>query len=139
MQCGHCQAKRTLQILLFLLYVFKIFLHSMHYCVLNIKTPQLFDQTTLHILKKLENELSISSKRFPLPMFQVDTLEVIRHPEETTNMKRQTMASYFRVRSLLDLCPPPYRKDLSAHKRPRFNRVIKTRAKHKSQLEKVGL
>ncbi|ELW71547.1 Myosin-IIIb [Tupaia chinensis] len=32
----------------------------------------------------------------------VDTLEVIRHPEETTNMKRQTMASYFRY-SLMDL------------------------------------
>ncbi|XP_017174530.1 myosin-IIIb isoform X6 [Mus musculus] len=33
---------------------------------------------------------------------EVDTLEVIRHPEETTNMKRQTMASYFRY-SLMDL------------------------------------
>uniref|UniRef100_A0A8C0MV35 non-specific serine/threonine protein kinase n=2 Tax=Canis lupus familiaris TaxID=9615 RepID=A0A8C0MV35_CANLF len=33
---------------------------------------------------------------------KVDTLEVIRHPEETTNMKRQTMASYFRY-SLMDL------------------------------------
>ncbi|ERE72015.1 myosin-IIIb [Cricetulus griseus] len=32
----------------------------------------------------------------------VDTLEMIRHPEETTNMKRQTMASYFRY-SLMDL------------------------------------
>ncbi|OXB77972.1 UNVERIFIED_CONTAM: hypothetical protein H355_009543 [Colinus virginianus] len=27
---------------------------------------------------------------------KVDTMEVMRHPEETTNMKRQTMASYFR-------------------------------------------
>ncbi|XP_054555432.1 myosin-IIIb [Talpa occidentalis] len=33
---------------------------------------------------------------------KVDTLEVVRHPEETTNMKRQTMASYFRY-SLMDL------------------------------------
>ncbi|KAJ7398057.1 Myosin-IIIb [Pitangus sulphuratus] len=29
---------------------------------------------------------------------KVDTMEVMRHPEETTNMKRQTMASYFRLR-----------------------------------------
>ncbi|XP_033921653.1 myosin-IIIb [Melopsittacus undulatus] len=35
-------------------------------------------------------------------VFQVDTMEVMRHPEETTNMKRQTMASYFRY-SLMDL------------------------------------
>ncbi|XP_072817220.1 myosin-IIIb isoform X4 [Vicugna pacos] len=33
---------------------------------------------------------------------KVDTLEVIRHPEETTNMKGQTVASYFRY-SLMDL------------------------------------
>lgn len=33
-------------------------------------------------------------------VFQVDTMEVMRHPEETTNMKRQTMASYFRVQKL---------------------------------------
>ncbi|XP_060033710.1 myosin-IIIb [Erinaceus europaeus] len=33
---------------------------------------------------------------------KVDTLEVIQHPEETTNMKRQTVASYFRY-SLMDL------------------------------------
>uniref|UniRef100_A0A8C6ABK6 non-specific serine/threonine protein kinase n=1 Tax=Marmota marmota marmota TaxID=9994 RepID=A0A8C6ABK6_MARMA len=33
---------------------------------------------------------------------KVDTLEVMRHPEESTNMKRQTMASYFRY-SLMDL------------------------------------
>nr|XP_025850066.1 myosin-IIIb [Vulpes vulpes] len=43
------------------------------------------------------------SSRFVLKiMWTVDTLEVIRHPEETTNMKRQTMASYFRY-SLMDL------------------------------------
>uniref|UniRef100_A0A8D1JR05 non-specific serine/threonine protein kinase n=1 Tax=Sus scrofa TaxID=9823 RepID=A0A8D1JR05_PIG len=33
---------------------------------------------------------------------KVDTLEVIRHPEETTSMKGQTVASYFRY-SLMDL------------------------------------
>ncbi|KAK2503184.1 hypothetical protein MC885_008870 [Smutsia gigantea] len=33
---------------------------------------------------------------------RVDTLEVIRHPEEATSMRRQTMASYFRY-SLMDL------------------------------------
>ncbi|XP_078002285.1 myosin-IIIb [Phascolarctos cinereus] len=33
---------------------------------------------------------------------KVDTLEVMKHPEETTNMKRQTVASYFRY-SLMDL------------------------------------
>ncbi|NXF09513.1 MYO3B protein, partial [Smithornis capensis] len=31
---------------------------------------------------------------------KVDTMEVMRHPEETTNMKRQTMASYFRVQKV---------------------------------------
>ncbi|KAM9305036.1 LOW QUALITY PROTEIN: myosin-IIIb-like [Gastrophryne carolinensis] len=33
---------------------------------------------------------------------KVDTLEMMRHPGETTNMKRQTVASYFRY-SLMDL------------------------------------
>uniref|UniRef100_A0AAX7UGJ8 Myosin IIIB n=1 Tax=Astatotilapia calliptera TaxID=8154 RepID=A0AAX7UGJ8_ASTCA len=33
---------------------------------------------------------------------QVDTMEMIRHPEETTKMRRQTVASYFRY-SLMDL------------------------------------
>uniref|UniRef100_A0A668AQT9 Myosin IIIB n=1 Tax=Myripristis murdjan TaxID=586833 RepID=A0A668AQT9_9TELE len=33
---------------------------------------------------------------------QVDTMEMMRHPEETTNMRRQTVASYFRY-SLMDL------------------------------------
>ncbi|XP_021494928.2 myosin-IIIb [Meriones unguiculatus] len=50
--------------------------------------------------------ITASSRSLP-PHFstgraKVDTLEVIRHPEETTNMKRQTMASYFRY-SLMDL------------------------------------
>ncbi|XP_078537714.1 myosin-IIIb [Lissotriton helveticus] len=33
---------------------------------------------------------------------KIDTMEMMRHPEETTNMKRQTVASYFRY-SLMDL------------------------------------
>ncbi|XP_015244156.1 PREDICTED: myosin-IIIb isoform X2 [Cyprinodon variegatus] len=33
---------------------------------------------------------------------KVDTMEMMRHPEETTSMRRQTMASYFRY-SLMDL------------------------------------
>ncbi|XP_034283056.1 myosin-IIIb [Pantherophis guttatus] len=33
---------------------------------------------------------------------KIDTMEIMRHPEETTNMKRQTVASYFRY-SLMDL------------------------------------
>lgn len=28
---------------------------------------------------------------------QVDTMEMMRHPQDTTNMRRQTVASYFRV------------------------------------------
>ncbi|KAK1165684.1 myosin-IIIb-like isoform X2 [Acipenser oxyrinchus oxyrinchus] len=34
--------------------------------------------------------------------YKVDTMEVMRHPEETSNMQRQTVASYFRY-SLMDL------------------------------------
>ncbi|XP_028446780.1 myosin-IIIb isoform X3 [Perca flavescens] len=33
---------------------------------------------------------------------KMDTMEMMRHPEETTNMRRQTVASYFRY-SLMDL------------------------------------
>uniref|UniRef100_H2MS45 non-specific serine/threonine protein kinase n=1 Tax=Oryzias latipes TaxID=8090 RepID=H2MS45_ORYLA len=33
---------------------------------------------------------------------KVDTMEMMRHPDETTNMRRQTVASYFRY-SLMDL------------------------------------
>uniref|UniRef100_A0A8C4X9Q1 non-specific serine/threonine protein kinase n=1 Tax=Erpetoichthys calabaricus TaxID=27687 RepID=A0A8C4X9Q1_ERPCA len=33
---------------------------------------------------------------------KVDTMEIMHHPEETTNMRRQTVASYFRY-SLMDL------------------------------------
>ncbi|XP_058520600.1 myosin-IIIb isoform X3 [Ochotona princeps] len=57
-------------------------------------------------LAQTKARISAASRSLP-PHFstgkaKVDTLEVIRHPEETTNMKRQTMASYFRY-SLMDL------------------------------------
>uniref|UniRef100_A0A286Y0P1 non-specific serine/threonine protein kinase n=1 Tax=Cavia porcellus TaxID=10141 RepID=A0A286Y0P1_CAVPO len=57
-------------------------------------------------LAQTKARLSAASRSLP-PHFstgraKVDTLEVMRHPEETTNMKRQTMASYFRY-SLMDL------------------------------------
>nr|XP_051705380.1 myosin-IIIb isoform X1 [Oryctolagus cuniculus] len=57
-------------------------------------------------LAQTRARVSAASRSLP-PHFsagkaKVDTLEVIRHPEETTNMKRQTMASYFRY-SLMDL------------------------------------
>uniref|UniRef100_A0A8C7ZS13 Myosin IIIB n=1 Tax=Oryzias sinensis TaxID=183150 RepID=A0A8C7ZS13_9TELE len=40
-------------------------------------------------------------KKLLLPS-NVDTMEMMRHPDETTNMRRQTVASYFRY-SLMDL------------------------------------
>ncbi|GAB1286410.1 Myosin-IIIb [Apodemus speciosus] len=57
-------------------------------------------------LAQTRARITASSRSLP-PHFsagkaKVDTLEVIRHPEETTNMKTQTMASYFRY-SLMDL------------------------------------
>ncbi|KAM6174689.1 myosin-IIIb [Erethizon dorsatum] len=57
-------------------------------------------------LAQTKARISAASRSLP-PHFsagraKVDTLEVIRHPEETTNMKRQTVASYFRY-SLMDL------------------------------------
>ncbi|KAL1786962.1 myosin-IIIb isoform X1 [Sigmodon hispidus] len=57
-------------------------------------------------LAQTRARITASSRSLP-PHFsagraKVDTLEMIRHPEETTNMKRQTMASYFRY-SLMDL------------------------------------
>ncbi|GCB62679.1 hypothetical protein scyTo_0007268, partial [Scyliorhinus torazame] len=50
--------------------------------------------------------VNAASRSLPLQLTagckKVDTMEVMRHPEETTNMKRQTVASYFRY-SLMDL------------------------------------
>uniref|UniRef100_A0A4W3IW94 non-specific serine/threonine protein kinase n=1 Tax=Callorhinchus milii TaxID=7868 RepID=A0A4W3IW94_CALMI len=43
-----------------------------------------------------------NENRFQLLWRWIDTMEIMRHPEETTNMKRQTVASYFRY-SLMDL------------------------------------
>ncbi|KAK1789349.1 hypothetical protein P4O66_014878 [Electrophorus voltai] len=47
-----------------------------------------------------------ASRSLPPPLSaarsKVDTMEMMRHPEETTNMRRQTVASYFRY-SLMDL------------------------------------
>ncbi|XP_074823635.1 myosin-IIIb [Natator depressus] len=40
--------------------------------------------------------------QFSAGHIKIDTMEMMRHPEETTNMKRQTVASYFRY-SLMDL------------------------------------
>ncbi|ETE69635.1 Myosin-IIIb, partial [Ophiophagus hannah] len=45
----------------------------------------------------------LEKNRDTLPAdIMIDTMEIMRHPEETTNMKRQTVASYFRY-SLMDL------------------------------------
>ncbi|XP_063501482.1 myosin-IIIb [Symphalangus syndactylus] len=57
-------------------------------------------------LAQTRARITVASRSLP-PHFsagkaKVDTLEVMRHPEETTNMKRQTVASYFRY-SLMDL------------------------------------
>ncbi|XP_074404616.1 myosin-IIIb isoform X1 [Zonotrichia albicollis] len=52
--------------------------------------------------RSLPPQLSAGRIKSPKYLLKVDTMEVMRHPEETTNMKRQTMASYFRY-SLMDL------------------------------------
>ncbi|XP_059822591.1 myosin-IIIb isoform X4 [Hypanus sabinus] len=52
--------------------------------------------------KSLPPQLHASRNKSPKYLLKVDTMELMRHPEETTNMKRQTVASYFRY-SLMDL------------------------------------
>ncbi|XP_069791758.1 myosin-IIIb-like isoform X5 [Narcine bancroftii] len=52
--------------------------------------------------RSLPPQLNTTRNKSPKYLLKVDTMEVIRHPEETTNMKRQTVASYFRY-SLMDL------------------------------------
>ncbi|XP_072331950.1 myosin-IIIb isoform X6 [Scyliorhinus torazame] len=52
--------------------------------------------------RSLPLQLTAGCKKSPKYLLKVDTMEVMRHPEETTNMKRQTVASYFRY-SLMDL------------------------------------
>ncbi|XP_030642371.1 myosin-IIIb [Chanos chanos] len=52
--------------------------------------------------RSLPPQLSSGRHKSPKYLLKVDTMEVMRHPEETTNMRRQTVASYFRY-SLMDL------------------------------------
>ncbi|XP_034042645.1 LOW QUALITY PROTEIN: myosin-IIIb [Thalassophryne amazonica] len=52
--------------------------------------------------RSLPLQLSSGRAKSPKYLLKVDTMEMIRHPEETTNMRRQTVASYFRY-SLMDL------------------------------------
>uniref|UniRef100_UPI00398EC91C myosin-IIIb n=1 Tax=Pristiophorus japonicus TaxID=55135 RepID=UPI00398EC91C len=52
--------------------------------------------------RSLPPQLNAGRNKSPKYLLKADTMEVMRHPEETTNMKRQTVASYFRY-SLMDL------------------------------------
>ncbi|XP_026152300.1 myosin-IIIb isoform X1 [Mastacembelus armatus] len=52
--------------------------------------------------RSLPPQLSSGRSKSPKYLMKVDTMEMMRHPEETTNMRRQTVASYFRY-SLMDL------------------------------------
>ncbi|XP_041923763.1 LOW QUALITY PROTEIN: myosin-IIIb [Alosa sapidissima] len=52
--------------------------------------------------RSLPPQLNNTRNKSPKYLLKVDTMEVMRHPEETTNMRRQTVASYFRY-SLMDL------------------------------------
>ncbi|XP_076026052.1 myosin-IIIb [Genypterus blacodes] len=52
--------------------------------------------------RSLPPQLGSGRTKSPKYLLKVDTLEMMRHPEETTNMRRQTVASYFRY-SLMDL------------------------------------
>ncbi|KAM9123157.1 myosin-IIIb [Pangshura tecta] len=52
--------------------------------------------------RSLPPQLSAGRIKSPKYLLKIDTMEMMRHPEETTNMKRQTVASYFRY-SLMDL------------------------------------
>ncbi|XP_038157109.1 myosin-IIIb [Cyprinodon tularosa] len=52
--------------------------------------------------RSLPPQLSSGRSKSPKYLLKVDTMEMMRHPEETTSMRRQTMASYFRY-SLMDL------------------------------------
>ncbi|XP_029140557.1 myosin-IIIb, partial [Protobothrops mucrosquamatus] len=52
--------------------------------------------------RSLPPQLGSGRIKSPKYLLKIDTMEIMRHPEETTNMKRQTVASYFRY-SLMDL------------------------------------
>ncbi|XP_039613529.1 myosin-IIIb [Polypterus senegalus] len=52
--------------------------------------------------KSLPPQLGTGRNKSSRCLSKVDTMEIMHHPEETTNMRRQTVASYFRY-SLMDL------------------------------------
>ncbi|KAM4730791.1 myosin-IIIb isoform 1-T1 [Anableps anableps] len=52
--------------------------------------------------RSLPPQLTSARSKSPKYLLKVDTMEMMRHPGETTNMRRQTVASYFRY-SLMDL------------------------------------
>ncbi|KAF6726742.1 Myosin-IIIb [Oryzias melastigma] len=52
--------------------------------------------------RSLPPQLGSGRSKSPKYLLKVDTMEMMRHPDETTNMRRQTVASYFRY-SLMDL------------------------------------
>ncbi|XP_028446779.1 myosin-IIIb isoform X2 [Perca flavescens] len=52
--------------------------------------------------RSLPPQLGSGRTKSPKYLLKMDTMEMMRHPEETTNMRRQTVASYFRY-SLMDL------------------------------------
>uniref|UniRef100_A0A5S6L994 non-specific serine/threonine protein kinase n=1 Tax=Xenopus tropicalis TaxID=8364 RepID=A0A5S6L994_XENTR len=58
--------------------------------------------TAAHSDMQTQSALPSRMQQLPNILLWVDTMEMMRHPGETTNMKRQTVASYFRY-SLMDL------------------------------------
>ncbi|XP_075896017.1 LOW QUALITY PROTEIN: myosin-IIIb [Nelusetta ayraudi] len=52
--------------------------------------------------RSLPPQLGSGRSKSPKYLLKVDTMEMMRHPEETTSMRRQTVSSYFRY-SLMDL------------------------------------
>ncbi|XP_077947216.1 myosin-IIIb isoform X3 [Gasterosteus aculeatus] len=52
--------------------------------------------------RSLPPRLGSGRSKSPKYLLKMDTMEMMRHPEDTTNMRRQTVASYFRY-SLMDL------------------------------------
>ncbi|XP_060910412.1 myosin-IIIb isoform X5 [Labrus mixtus] len=52
--------------------------------------------------RSLPPQLGSGRNKSPKYLLKVDTMEMMRHPGETTSMRRQTVASYFRF-SLMDL------------------------------------
>ncbi|XP_028821125.1 myosin-IIIb-like [Denticeps clupeoides] len=52
--------------------------------------------------RSLPPQLNTGRSKSARNLLKVDTMEMMRHPDETTNMRRQTVSSYFRY-SLMDL------------------------------------